>query len=137
MFSPISRELPGDVEEIVSSVEVVSLTDPPHRGRYLGVWDTGAMLSIITPKIFSELGLTQTGKTFARGVLGKGEWIPTTFITIILEDKIRIEDIRVAVSEIPESDMLIGFDVIKKGDFSIKNLGKNILFTFTYSASLP
>jgi hypothetical protein len=132
MSSPISRELPGDSKEIVSSVEVVSLNDPPQRGKYRGVWDTGATQTMITPKVFNELGLVQSGRTFARGVHGEGKWVPTTVITIILEDKIRIEDVRVAVSELPDLDMLIGIDVIRQGEFSIKKSGNKILFTFAY-----
>jgi hypothetical protein len=134
MSSPISHELPGDIKQIISSVEVVSLTAPPRCKKYTGVWDTGATMTMITPKIFSELGLAQVNKTFVRGVHGEGKWVPVTSITLILEDKIRIKDVRVAVSEIPDLDMLIGFDVIKLGEFSIKNIGGKALFTFAYSS---
>jgi hypothetical protein len=46
--------LPG---QLLSDIEVISLDDTARHNVYKGVWDTGATLTMITPKIFSELKL--------------------------------------------------------------------------------
>jgi hypothetical protein len=130
---PIEREYSGHVDKILSSVEVVSVEDPVRSEKCIGVWDTGAMLTMITPNICSGLNLTQIDKTFISGVHSGKKEVPVVLIDLILEDKIRIPSVRAAVSEIPDLDMLIGIDVIQQGDFSISTVNHKTLFKFTYT----
>jgi hypothetical protein len=115
--------------QLISEVEVISLDDPSRRNVYKGVWDTGATLTMITPKIFIELKLSAIDTAIVRGVNSLTR-VPVALINIILPNKIIVNNVRVSVSEIQGVDMLIGMDIIQAGDFSISNLDGKTIFTF-------
>jgi hypothetical protein len=115
--------------QLISEVEVISLEDPSRHNIYKGVWDTGATLTMITPKIFSELELTPIDTATVHGVNSIMQ-VPVVLINIVLPNKIKVNSIRATVSEIQGVDMLIGMDLIQIGDFSISNLDKKTVFTF-------
>jgi predicted aspartyl protease len=122
-------EYPGLPSQLISEVEVISLDDSSMRNIYKGVWDTGATLTMITPKIFSELKLTQIDTVTVHGVNSLMK-VPVVLINLILPNKIKVNNIRVSVSEIQGVDMLIGMDLILLGDFSISNLEQQTVFTY-------
>jgi hypothetical protein len=118
--------LPG---QLLSDIEVISLDDPSRHNVYKGVWDTGATLTMITPKVFSELKLIPIDTVIVHGVNSSMQ-VPVVLINLILPNKIKVNNIRVSVSEIQGVDMLIGMDIIQLGDFSISNFERKTVFTF-------
>jgi predicted aspartyl protease len=122
-------EYRGLPSQLISDIEVISLDDPSMHNIYKGVWDTGATMTMITPKIFSELKLTPIDTTTVHGVNSLMQ-VPVALVNLILPNKIQVNNIRVSVSEIQGIDMLVGMDVIQLGDFSISNLEQKTIFTF-------
>ncbi|MDR1430446.1 MAG: aspartyl protease family protein [Spirochaetaceae bacterium] len=123
------NEYQGMPNQLLSDVEVLSLEDPSRRGTYKGVWDTGATLTMITPKIFTELKLTAIDTATVHGVNSLMK-VPVVLVNLILPNGIGVGGVRVTVSDIQGVDMLIGMDIILLGDFSISNFEKKTVFTF-------
>jgi predicted aspartyl protease len=115
--------------QLLSDIEVISLENPSLRNKYRGVWDTGATSTMITRKILSELNLTPIDTATVHGV-NSLMLVPVVLINLILPNGIKVNNVRVTVSEIQGIDMLIGMDIIQLGDFSISNLERKTVFTF-------
>jgi predicted aspartyl protease len=96
---------------------------------YRGIWDTGASMTMITPKIFSELKLTPVDTVTVNGV-NSCKQVPVVLINVVLPNGIKVHGLRATVSEIQGIDMLIGMDIIQLGDFSISNSEGKTVFTF-------
>lgn len=93
-------------------------------GETVGLWDSGATNSVVTRSFAQNLGLTLMGQTQVRGVHG----VRTVNVYYV---KIRLKgtDIQL-ITNVTESEelskdrsvgMLLGMNVITKGDFSITN----------------
>jgi hypothetical protein len=94
------------------------------------LWDTGATLSAITPRIQHELALVPTGTQFIRGVTGIQE-VDTVIVTIELPNNILKKNISVAVCEFSKDlGIIIGMDIITLGDFSLLNGQNHTMFSF-------
>lgn len=98
-----------------------------------GLWDTGAQGSAITQKAAQKLGLVAIKKTYVRGVHGVEE-VNVYYIQIYLNN----ENITVPcqVTECNELsndgsvDLLLGMNVISKGDFVVSNFNGKTTMTF-------
>lgn len=95
------------------------------------IWDTGATNSVVTKDLANQLGLIPTGKTNVRGVHGS-QIVNTYFVNLTLNNKDISLDIEVtecdALSANNSIGMLVGMDIITKGDFSITNFhGKTVM----------
>lgn len=95
-----------------------------------GVWDTGATRSAIDKRIVDELNLTSVGK--ARLSTANGEKIVNTYrISMILPNEVIISNVLVSEVDLGEDcDLLVGMDIISKGDFSITNKNGETVFSF-------
>ena len=94
------------------------------------LWDTGAECTVITPEISNALDLIPIGNARIAGVnnISPAEIVKAT---VILPNNIRIPDMKIWVCNlIPNTDILIGMDIIDQGDFAISNAGGKTLFTF-------
>lgn len=89
-----------------------------------GLWDTGAVNSAITEKAASILNLPVIRKTNVRGVHGVKE-VNVYFVEIVLNNPtITVKCLVTGCDELSDDgkiDMLIGMNIISKGDFSISN----------------
>ena len=124
-----SAEYNGLVDTLLTEVLVVSAFDKTKTKKYKAIWDTGATHSVITPQVFQELGLFAIDKSIVNGVNSRKE-VPVTIIHIGLPNKFLIPNHRVSVCDIAGGDMLIGMDIIARGDFSICTGDKKTLFSF-------
>ncbi len=101
----------------------------PHVHFSKALWDTGASCSVITKKIVSVLKLVPTGKQKVYHANGDSV-VNTYFINIILPNQVAIPNLRVTEGILSGFDMLIGMDVITRGDFSICNINGKTKFSF-------
>ena len=88
-------------------------------------------MSAITPKMVYELGLIPDGKKPVIGISG-----------LVLKDSVKVcimlptmeltieKDIEAAIIDLSGADLLIGMDIIQRGDFAISNGAGKTLFTF-------
>jgi hypothetical protein len=104
-----------------------------------GIWDTGAQKSIITPYVARELNLKPIDQLTISGVTGKS---PADIVVITMEipDHGIHRDLEVAVCPFntdPKSDanVLIGMDIIARGDFVLSNGDGYTLFSFAVPPS--
>lgn len=87
----------------------------------MGIWDTGATGTVITPKVVESCGLKQTGMAEVQHADGKTVK-PTYMISLYLPNKVVIPQIKVSEGNLGDSgDVLIGMDVISLGDFILTN----------------
>jgi hypothetical protein len=104
--------------------------NPGQKTTVRAIWDTGAECSVINPEVSQVLDLIPIGTTRIAGVnnispAGKVK------VTLVLPNRIRIPNLTVLVCMlIPGVDMLIGMDIMMRGDSLISNGGDWTLFSF-------
>lgn len=119
----------------VLKTKVEILEPKSHKVIYAnaeGVWDTGATSSVIDRKLAEKLGLKEVnyGTSYtANGIIDTKVY----YLSFCLPDGGIVPDLLVSDGNLPY-DLLIGMDVITKGDFHISNDG-NTIFTFRMPSS--
>ena len=96
---------------------------------FIALWDTGAMGSVITKNVVEKLGLSPVGRAtvyHANGITN----VPVYLVSIHLPCHIEFPYIRVTEGVLDGVDVLVGMDIIAKGDFAITAPGGNTKFTF-------
>ena len=99
-------------------------------------WDTGATNTIISPEIVNVLGLTPSGRCEVSAYGGVME-ANTYTIDLCFDNGYKIANLQVlggdADSEL-DYDVLIGMDVITKGDFCVSTVNEQTVFSFRMPA---
>lgn len=124
-YNKIQKNLP---------IEVVLINPYTSVSKsYNAIWDTGAKRFAISYKVFNELSLTNMKKIKVAGV-NSNKVALLSMVDIKLTSKISkifIEGCYVIVCNLPNGvDMLLGMDIITKGDFLISNF-EHTLFSFS------
>lgn len=113
----------GIARKILSKVQIADFFTGASC-ETLGLWDSGATNSVVTRATAQNLGLTLMGQTKVRGVHGV-KTVNVYYVNICLKGtNIRLTT-NVTESEELSNDhsvgMLLGMNVITKGDFTISN----------------
>jgi predicted aspartyl protease len=123
-YSGIPKELKTDVMLFPSP------TSRETKGITIkAIWDTGATHSCISQKIADDLGLKPIDTVIVHGV-NNSQVANIVIASIGLSNGLFFPDRRFSVSKIPGADILIGMDIIMKGDFAISNGGGKTRFSF-------
>ena len=93
------------------------------------LWDTGATHSAITPQLAKKIGLPVIDVTRVSTANGTKR-SPVYKIDLILPNQVLAPAVRVTEASVEGSDMLIGMDIINKGDFAVSNFQGKTWFTF-------
>lgn len=117
------------VNALVTDIELFSSFDPSKKVMIKAIWDTGATHSVITENVFKALSLSAIDQAVVNGVNSR-KVVPITMVHIGLPNKILVKSHRVTVCDISGGDMLIGMDIIAKGDFSVCTGDGKTLFSF-------
>jgi uncharacterized protein YchJ len=122
----------GIERSITTYVEVTNIgTNTKVSTR--GIWDTGATNSVVTKSTAESLGLKPVGQTKVRGVHGD-KIVNVYYVKITLNNKNITLNTQVTecdeLSTNKSVGMLIGMNVITKGDFAITNFQGNTTMTF-------
>lgn len=101
----------------------------PQIYQFKSLWDTGAMGSVISTSVVSTLGLKPIGK---RKVFhANGESIVNTYlVNILLPNNVAFSSLRVTEGVLNDTDVLIGMDIISRGDFSVTASQGKTKFSF-------
>lgn len=103
---------------------------PKDLPRFNAIWDTGATNTCISKRVAEQCGLEPTGMTTASGVSGVSNR-STYLISLMLPNKVGIENLRVIDADLGEgNDLLIGMDIISRGDFAVSSHGGQTVFSF-------
>ena len=95
------------------------------------LWDTGATNTCISEELAQKLSMISTGKVDMSGSTGFSKQ-NSYLVDIILPNNVIINDLMVCDSSIGKQnlDMLIGMDIISRGDFAVSNYDNKTAFTF-------
>lgn len=97
-------------------------------------WDTGAEITMISPRVVDSLNLKPLTRATVMGI-GGDEEVEVFKIHIGLPNNFLYEDLIVYCSDIDEYDILIGMDLISLSDFFITNIEGNTHFCFQMPAT--
>lgn len=132
----------GITRIIQSQVHVSTAFDPSTHTKpltpqncgakeFVAIWDTGATNTVVSPKIVKECGLKPIGvvKVHTAG----GEILsPVYLASIFLPNHVFFPQLRVTEGTILDADVLIGMDIITRGDFAITNSGGRTTFSYRW-----
>ncbi len=114
----------------------VGNVQPAEIKVFKGIWDTGATGCVITTKVVNDLGLKPTGMREVHTANGKADQ-QTYLVDIYLPNKVRVVNLTVTEASLPpDTDCLIGMDVITLGDFSITNFEGKTVMSFRTPSSI-
>lgn len=111
----------------------ISLYNNNKRISGKGLWDTGATFSCISQQVVKALDLTPTG--FTNILTPNGGSVTLNYmVNVDLPNYVSFESIQVCESEIGKQgiEMLIGMDIISKGNFSISNYDGKTVFSCAF-----
>jgi predicted aspartyl protease len=94
------------------------------------LWDTGAMLSVISPEIVTKLNLDVVDTIQIAGINGDST-AEVAIVSIRFPNGALIKDVRVVICKMaPNNEMIIGMDVITQMDIAITNGNNQTQFDF-------
>ena len=132
----ITRRFQEKIDSIVTESYVYAPTDLAQGGSVKRVkiqrslWDTGASVTLISARVAKVLGLTSIGKSGVSGY-NQGIDVKDTFLVHIgLPTGDIITNIMAMEFDTDEYDVVIGMDVICKGDLAITNKDEKTTFSF-------
>lgn len=132
MVSALTYRFDSVKNEIISDVKIKNGIGE-NTITTKGLWDTGAQNSAITKKAAVALGLTVLRKATVRGVHGVNV-VNVYSIEIILNNpNITVKCLVTECDELSNDgsvDLLLGMNVISKGDFVISNFSGKTTMTF-------
>lgn len=101
----------------------------PEIKQFEAIWDTGATNCVITQAVIDACGLVATGMANVNGPNGAFQ-SETYLVNIALPQAVIFPVVRVTKGNFIGADVLIGMDIINKGDFAVTNLGGITKFSF-------
>ena len=101
---------------------------PFHPVR--AIWDTGATRTCITERVAAKLGLKAIDETTNRTAGGRRK-AGVYLVNLRLPNRVVFPVLRVTDGIIEGADVLIGMDVIGKGDFAVTNSEGETWMTFS------
>ncbi|NIM12677.1 MAG: hypothetical protein GTO45_11230 [Candidatus Aminicenantes bacterium] len=128
-YNRIVREIKTDAV-IIPPAALLNYSKPVEVNA-AAIWDTGATRTAITNKIVRLLDLKPIGKAIVFGVNSKAI-VNRYIVDIRLPNEILVSNCEVLGSDFssPGVDLLIGMDIIQKGDFAISNVDGKTTFSF-------
>ena len=125
-------EYNGIVRALRTKVTLFAVSAPPPNKILVvdAIWDTGATDSVITPDIAQQLSLFGVDTVNIEGVNSEGP-AQVSLVHIGLPNNVLVPSRRVTIAKIGGgADMLIGMDIISRGDFLICNADNKTSFSF-------
>lgn len=140
-FTYVAR---GIASVLITPVFICAAYDPQGEDKstfreYSAIWDTGATKTMITRHVAESCRLVPTGQSRVQGVFGT-KVVNGYLVNIVLptqhssrtQQSVAIQHL--SVLEAPAltrgHNVLIGMDIISKGDFAISNYRGRTMFTY-------
>ncbi len=106
------------------------IADRPPSRQYRSLWDTGATFSAISKRVVEDLGLQIGGYIALRHAGGRAKGVPIFYVNFLLFNNVEVADVRVSLVDIRDIDVIIGMDIINRGDFAVSNRNGATSFSF-------
>jgi len=132
MSYPFTTVCPGSANKLINEVQVAQSPaegKPIFNGKYKALWDTGATCSVITQKIVDDLKLD----IVSYGPVASVNSVETAqfyYVDILLPNNVAVRSLLVPLGKPSGCDLLIGMDIIGKGDFAVSNHSGRTVFTY-------
>ena len=97
-------------------------------------WDTGAEVTIVSPRVVESLGLKPFEHTSLMGIGGE-EQVGVYLIHLGLPNGYLYRNLICYCSDIDDYDVLIGMNLIAESDFFLTNIGGTNRFSFEIPAT--
>lgn len=113
----------------ISQASILNNNENNEKHQYIAIWDTGATKTAISKKVVEECKLEPTGMTrvsTAGGIVS----VETYIVDILLPNNVVFPNLEVTSADLNATDVLIGMDIMNKGDFSVSNFEGKTKFTF-------
>ena len=85
---------------------------------------------MITKRVVEDLGLQVEGYTTVYHVQGEAESVPLFYVNLVLFRNFHFAGVTVVLGELLDTDVLVGMDIINKGDFAVSNRNGATSFSF-------
>ncbi|WP_412464452.1 retropepsin-like aspartic protease [Flavobacterium mekongense] len=128
-------EANGILRQLITPCGICKAFDPLTGGQHpkvekiSGLWDTGATGSVITKALADKLGLVPFRKQ--KVYHADGDTVANVYaINIFLPNQVAFAFIPVTEGKLTGFDMLIGMDIISRGDLTISNFAGKTTFSF-------
>lgn len=126
----------GFLRSLITKAGICQAFDPdnppnplPELKEFDAVWDTGATGSVISQKVVDACGLKPI--SMAKVHTAGGECMCEVYLVHIrLPNQVRFKNVRVTKSDMGETEVLIGMNIILRGDFVITNKDNKTCFSF-------
>lgn len=126
----------GILRALITKAGICAAFDPenppnpkPPFTDFNAVWDTGATNSVISQRVVDACGLKPIGMAKVR--TAGGECVCEVFIVNIrLPNNVAFPHIRVTKADMGATDVLIGMNIITKGDFAVTHKDNKTCFSF-------
>jgi predicted aspartyl protease len=106
------------------------ITRSPDAKEYKALWDTGATGSVITRKVVDECGLKPIGRANVHHAKGISSTL-VYLVSVFLPNNVCFRSLRVTEGNLAgDVEVLIGMDIIGRGDFAISNKDGKTAFSF-------
>ena len=135
--SAFTTRIGGLASRLMTSCGVCEAFDPrtangkshPPVKQFTALWDTGATSSVISPRVVAELGLTPITFSLIHHANGSST-VPVHYVNILLPNQLGVPVLKVTECDLSGADVLIGMDIIQRGDFAITHKDGNTVFSF-------
>ena len=101
----------------------------PPANEFMAIWDTGATRSVISDRVVAACELKPMTSVQVHGVHGPST-TPVFLVNLVLPNKVRVPGLPVTLGKLGEADVLIGMDIIGRGDFAVTNFDGKTYFSF-------
>jgi hypothetical protein len=126
------------VNKLVSKSNIIPIASADRTLQNISVelnmlWDTGASLTFIKPRVKEQLKLRVFGTDYSIHIAGIGGKVKAdlTTLSICITNSLIIECLPVYVVDFPLNyDMVIGMNIINMGDFSVCSTDMKTSFSF-------
>jgi predicted aspartyl protease len=97
--------------------------------NYRAIWDTGATGTVITKKAVEECDLKSIGIIEVKTT--KGSFKTNSYlVNIWLPNRVMVANVNACLGEVEGADVLIGMNIISRGDFAVTNKAGKTVFSF-------
>lgn len=130
-------DYPGLARLLTTEVIVSPAFDPrlipegsiPHVA-YAAIVDTGSTISAVSPRVVHALQLKPIRMVEVETISEHQELANLYLVNIVLRNKVGLRFLRCVEAKIRSGDVLIGMDVITRGDLVVTNFQGKTTFSF-------
>jgi len=119
------------MSQLINDVGLVDAINPKSPLSFKALWDTGATLTCLSPKVVQTLKLQPIGSV--NMMSASNQSLENVYLVdLFLPNKVIVPKMRVTEAQSLGNgfDLLIGMDVIGLGNFAVSNHKNQTVFTF-------